>query len=96
MAGYLEISAFGEMARLQLSRFCTREPFRRRGASFEACCKQKCYVGQKSSGGFENMMQSLFKSTLGISDNSDQFEYIATMPIILVLDIDVQVCLFIL
>lgn len=59
--------------------------------------RKKCYVGErskatsKSSGDFENMMQVLFKGMLGMSDNSEQVVYVATEPIILVLDTDVQV-----
>ncbi|KAL8478593.1 hypothetical protein ACS0TY_030468 [Phlomoides rotata] len=66
------------------------------GHLLQLLVNKKCYVGTrskakpKSSGDFENMMQSLFKAMLGMPDSSDQVEYIAPKPIILVLDIDVQ------
>ncbi|XP_057803899.1 separase isoform X2 [Salvia miltiorrhiza] len=57
---------------------------------------KKCYVGLRSeatsgsSSQFENMMELLFSRMLEMSDNVDQVECINGKPIILVLDIEVQ------
>lgn len=62
---------------------------------------KKCYVGLSSeatcgsSGQFENTMQLLFSKMLEISGNVDQTECINGKPIILVLDIEVQVCVLV-
>ncbi|KAL1534288.1 separase [Salvia divinorum] len=57
---------------------------------------KKCYVGLRSketfssSSQFENMMELLFNSMLEMSDDVNQAECISGKPIILVLDIEVQ------
>lgn len=67
------------------------------GHRLQLVVNKKCYVGlgseatSKSSSEFDNTMQLLFKRMLEMADNSDQVEYMNRKPVILVLDIEVQV-----